>query len=224
LGSHSRIIMPKNDEHEGETLASGLQLAQARVGRLLGACLHQGIGDMLPDRLEFYEFWLRSERLRDGSIGLAAITAVLGFLRTEEAYQQVMTQAGRLAATWTIAGMSPLQRRAIAVLPRAWRVRVALRIAAGIVRHVCSASRASTRLRGAAAELDVRGSVFCTVRDHQTLPLCAFYAAVGAETLSSFGIPARARVESCHAVQGGTCRIALDLSGAGLADDSAIAA
>jgi hypothetical protein len=216
--------MSKKDAHEGETPADVLPLAQARVGRLLGACLHQGIGDVLPDRLEFYEFWLRSERLRDGSIGLAAITAVLGFLRTEAEYAQVTAQAGRLAAIWTIDAMSPLQRRAIAVLPRVLRARVALRIAAGIVRHVCSASRASTRLRGAAAELNVRGSLFCAVRGQQSAPLCGFYAAAGVETLAIFGMPARARVESCHAVDGGTCCIALDFSGAGVADDSVMAA
>ena len=32
-----------------------------------------------------------------------------------------------------------------------------------------------------------------------------------AETLTILGMPARAQVECCHAVQGGACRIALDL-------------
>lgn len=222
--AHSRNIMTANDAYERETLASGLSLAQARVGRLLAACLHQAIGDVLPERLEFYELWLRSEGLRDGSIGLAPISAVLGFLRTEDAYQQVTTLAGRLAATWTVAAMPLLRRRAIGLLPRFWRARVALHVTAGVVQHVCSASRASTRLRGTAAQLDVRDSVFCAVRTLQTLPLCGFYAAAAAETLTIFGMPARAQVERCHAVHGGTCCIALDLSGAGLAADSAIAA
>jgi hypothetical protein len=216
--------MTKNQAHDRETPASGLLMTRTRVGRLLAACLHQAIGDVLPDRLEFYEFWLRSERLRDGSIDLAAITAVLGFLRTEDAYQRVTTEAGRLAATWTVAAMSPLRRQAIALLPRSWRARVALRVLAGIVRHVCSASRPSIRLRGSAAQLDVKDSVFCEVRELQPLPLCGFYAAAGAETMAMFGLPAQARVEHCRAVQGGTCRITLDLSGAGLAADSAIAA
>jgi hypothetical protein len=215
--------MTKNPTHQRQMPTVGLAMAEARVGRLLGACLHQAIGDVLPDRLEFYEFWLSSEALRDG-IGLALISAVLGFLRTEDAYQQVTAQAGRLAAAWTVAGMSPLQRRAIALLPRSWRVRAALRVNTGIVRQVCSASRASTRLRRTAAQLDVRDSVFCAVRTPQTLPLCRFYAAAAAETLTIFGMPARAHVESCHAVQGGTCRIVLDLSGTGLAADSVMAA
>ena len=223
LSTHAPNIMTKNETHERQTPA-GLALTQARVGRLLAACLHEAIGEVLPDRLEFYEFWLSSEGLRDGSIGLAPISAVLGFLRTEDAYQQVTALAGRLAAVWTVAGMPPLRRRAIGLLPRFWRVRAALRVNAGIVRHVCSASRASTKLHRTAAQLDVRDSVFCAVRTPQTVPLCRFYAAAAAETLTMFGLPARAQVECCHAVQGGTCRIALDLSGAGLADGSAMAA
>ena len=67
-------------------------------------------------------------------------------------------------------------------------------------------------------------AIFCAVRARQTLPLCHFYAAAAAETLAIFGLPARAQVECCHAVQGGTCRIVLDLSGTGVAANSAMAA
>jgi hypothetical protein len=114
--------MTKNDAHERGTPASGLTMTPARVGRLLAACLHQAIGDVLPERLEFYEFWLSSEGLRDGSIGLAPISAVLGFLRTEDAYQQVTTQAGRLAAARTVVAMcrfNALPSRSAARLARA---------------------------------------------------------------------------------------------------------
>ena len=180
---------------------------------------------MLPSGSNSMSSGCSSEGLRDGSIGLAPISAVLGFLRTEDAYQQVTTQAGRLAAAWTIAAMPPLQRRAITLAAAAPGARVsALRVGAGIVRQVCSASRASTRLRRTEALLDVRDSVFCAVRAPQTLPLCGFYATAAAETLALFGMPAHAHVETCHAVQGGSCRIALDLSGAGIAADSAMAA
>jgi hypothetical protein len=200
-----------------------MQHSDARIGRLLAACLHQAIGELLPERLDFYEHWLKSEALRDGAIGLAPMTAVLGFLRTEKEYPQVMALAGRLAAAWTIASMSAMQRRAIGALPRSWRTRVALRVAAGIVRHVCSLSKVSTSFRRTAAALDVKESIFCAVRDVQKLPLCGFYAAAAAETLAILGLPARAQVESCHAVQGGTCVIALDLSGVDVGD-SALAA
>jgi hypothetical protein len=199
-------------------------MTEARVGRLLAASLHQAIGDVMPQRLDFYEEWLRSDGLRDGSIGLAPMTAVLGFLRTEEAYDRVVARAGHLAAEWTVASMSPLQRRAITLLPQSLRARVALRIAVSIVRHICSTSRASSRIRRGTAQLDVKESLFCAVRELRALPLCGFYASAATEALSSVGISARARVERCRAVNGSICVIALDLSGADAASDSAIAA
>ena len=33
-------------------------MTEAQLGRLLAACLHQAIADVLPQRLEFYEEWL----------------------------------------------------------------------------------------------------------------------------------------------------------------------
>jgi hypothetical protein len=187
-------------------------MSETRIGRLLAACLHQAIGDVLPERLEFYEVWLRSKAWRDGSIALAAMTAVLGFLRTEPEYEQVMEQAGRLAAEWTVSSMPPVQRRLIALLPRRWRARAALRIAAGIVRDVSSGSQASAHVRRASASLDVTSSLFCRVRHVGKVPLCAFYRAVAAETLVLFGLAAQVHIESCHAVEGTNCCISVNLS------------
>ena len=199
-------------------------MSDLRIGRIVAASLHQSISDELPDRLEFYELYLRSQGLRDGTIGLAPITAVLGFLRTEPAYADVVQRAGQLAATWTIASMSPLRRRLIAVLPRRLRARVALGIAAGIVTLVSSSSKAATRLSRTNAQLDVTASLFCEVREIQKMPLCGFYAAAAAETLASFGLPARGVVQQCHAVDGGPCVIALDLSATDDTARSALAA
>ena len=82
-------------------------MTEARVGRLLAACLHQAILDDLPQRIEFYEHWLHSEGLRDGNIGLSPMIAVLGFLRTEgDAYDLVASRAGQLAAEWTVTSLS----------------------------------------------------------------------------------------------------------------------
>ena len=58
-------------------------MRDAVVGRVLVASLHQGISDILPARLAFYENWLHAEGLRDGTIGLAPLYAVLSFLRQE---------------------------------------------------------------------------------------------------------------------------------------------
>jgi hypothetical protein len=199
-------------------------MSDLRIGRIVAASLHQSITDVLPDRLEFYETFLKSRGLRDGTIGLAPITAVLGFLRMEPAYEQVVVRAGRLAAEWTVASMSPLQCRLIALLPRALRARAALRVAIGIVSHACSSTKASAHIRRTNARLQVTASLFCSVREAQETPLCGFYAAVASETLDRFGLPSRGVVERCHAVQGGNCVIAVDLADANQAAGTARAA
>jgi hypothetical protein len=199
-------------------------MTDVRVGRLLAASLHQAIGDLLPQRLDFYEEWLRSEGLRDGSIGMAPISAVLGFLRTEEVYDDVVLRAGRLAAEWTMASMSPIQRRALALLPRALRVRAALRLSARIVESVCSSSRASTRVGRAELSMDVESSIFCHVREARKMPLCGFYAAAASELFARCGVNVRARVERCLAVDGSGCVIRIELLGVDRAPERAEAA
>jgi hypothetical protein len=187
-------------------------MTEARVGRLVPACLHQAIQEALPRRLDFYEHWLRSEGLHDGSIGLAPMTAVLGFLRTEgDGYNQVVERAGALAAEWTIASMPSFRRRMMTALPRPLRVRAAMRVASDIVQEVSSASQARRRLRRGGASLEVQSSLFCTVRDRQSMPLCGFYAATTAEALRAFGVPATGRPERCRAVDGATCVMAIEL-------------
>jgi len=198
--------------------------AETRIGRLLPASLHQAIAEVVPQRSDFYEEWLGSDGVRGGTIGLAPILAVLGFLRTEAAYDQIVARAGGLAAEWTMELMPSLQRRIIALLPRSVRTRAALRVAAGIVRQTCSASRASSRVRRGTARLDVAESLFCQVREARSLPLCGFYASVAVTVLAAVGIPARAQVAQCRAVGASTCVIALDLSGAGSEPGKAMAA
>jgi len=200
-------------------------MTEARVGRLLAACLHQAILDCLPQRLEFYEHWLHSEGLRDGSIGLAPMIAVLGFLRTEgDAYDSVVSRAGLLAAEWTVASLPTAERRLIGWLPRPLRARAALRVASRVVRSICTASKASARVRRRAAQFNIKSSLFCDVREHQPAALCGFYRGVAVGALTAFDVPAQGRVERCHAVDGGACVISLDLSGLRAATDPAMAA
>jgi hypothetical protein len=201
-------------------------MTEARVGRLLAACLHQGIFDELPQRLEYYEAWLGPDALRDG-LGLAPITAVLGFLRTERdgAHDRVMSRAGSLAADWTIDSLPAVRLRVMNILPRWFRARAAARVASAIVRDVLSTSRASTRVRRAQMQLNVTESLFCSVREPQTVPLCAFYSAVAARAFERFGLSSRGRIEECRAVKGRSCVIHVDfLSAAHVAADSARAA
>src|SRR5262249_13573986 len=82
------------------------------IGRVLVASLHQAIADLLPTRLEFYENWLNVAGLREGTIGLAPLTAVLSFLRTEgQAYHLITNRAREYAAAWTYESVPGLARR-----------------------------------------------------------------------------------------------------------------
>src|SRR5688572_33264838 len=121
---------------------------EAGVGRLLVASLHQGIADLLPSRLEFYEAWLNPSGLRDGRIGLAPLAAVLSFLRQEgEPYRLIAARAGEYSAEWLVASLPPLERTIIRAAPQALRVRLVMRVARRMVRHTYGGSRALVRWR-----------------------------------------------------------------------------
>src|SRR6266699_4317580 len=103
-------------------------MREAGIGRVLVASLHQAIADILPTRLGFYENWLNAEGLREGTIGLAPLYAVLSFLRQEgDAYKLITTRAGEYAAEWTVESMSPAQRAMMKAAPAWVRSRILLR-------------------------------------------------------------------------------------------------
>src|SRR4029077_1339088 len=100
------------------------------VGRVLVASLHEAIAEALPMRLGFYENWLNAEGLRDGTIGLAPLSAVLSFLRQEgEIYDHIMANAGVYAADWTVDSMMPIRRTLLTVAPAWLRARLLLGVA-----------------------------------------------------------------------------------------------
>lgn len=174
-------------------------MREAGIGRVLVASLHQGIADILPTRLGFYENWLNAEGLREGTIGLAPLYAVLSFLRREgDAYQMITTRAGEYAAEWTVQSMSPMQRAVIRAVPAWLRGRLLLRLAGRLVRSSYRGSRAISRLRRGTARIDVRASIFCTVREPVPQPLCGFYAAAFTRLLLLFDMRARAEVVACR--------------------------
>jgi hypothetical protein len=175
-------------------------MSEPRIGRVLVASLHQAIADVLPNRLEFYENWLNTSGLREGTIGLAPLSAVLGFLRTEgEAYALITARAGQYAADWTVDSLPAFERRVIRALPSALRARAALRTARSLVRSTYPGSRAIVRLRRGTASVDLRGSLFCEVREASALPLCGFYASAIAHVLELFSLRADATVSECRA-------------------------
>jgi predicted hydrocarbon binding protein len=181
-------------------------MKEAGIGRVLVASLHQGIADILPTRLDFYENWLNAEGLRDGTIGLAPFYAVLSFLRQEGAvYQMITARAGEYAAEWTVQSM-PAGRRAIIKATPAWlRGRILLAMARRLVRSCYRGSRAIGRLRHGTASLDVRASIFCSVREPVPEPLCGFYAAAITRLMALFDIAARADVIACRGTGESSC-------------------
>ncbi len=188
-------------------------MRDAGIGRVLVASLHQGIGELMPSRLEFYENWLNPDGLRLGTIGLAPLQAVLSFLRQEgDLYDRVTSEAGGYAADWLLAERraraGPLAKR----LPQGLRARLALRTASRLVRACYRGNQAVVRLGEGAGMLEIRGSVFCAVREPVSRPLCGFYASLAARVFRAYGLDGSVRSHACHAAGAEACRISLDLA------------
>ena len=183
-------------------------MRESGVGRVLVASLHQAIADTLPMRLSFYESWLTAEGLRDGTIGLAPLYAVLSFLRQEgDAYDVVTAKAGSYAVEWTVASMPAMRRRWIRVLPKFLRRRVLLRRASAIVRSSFEGHRVEWRMRKGTARVRVRASVFCDVREPVARPLCAFNSAIFEHMARLSAQPATVSISSCRGVGAATCEM-----------------
>ena len=188
-------------------------MSEAGIGRVLVASLHQAIVDILPTRLSFYENWLNAEGLREGTIGVAPLYAVLSFLRQEgDAYDMITTRAGEYAAEWTVQSMSSAERALLKASPAGLRSRWLMRLARRLVRETYHGSRAISKFRRNTAKVDVRASVFCTVREPVSMPLCGFYAAAFTRLLVIFDIAASTSVVRCRGTGESTCvlRVAIE--------------
>lgn len=191
---------------------------EAGVGRLLVASLHQGIADLLPLRLEFYEAWLNPSGLRDGRIGLAPLAAVLSFLRQEgDSYRLIAARAGEYSAEWLVASMPPLERTIIRAAPQRLRLRLVTRVARHMVRSTYGGSRALVRWRAGQAAVDIRGSIFCEVRERADQPLCEFYASAIRRLMYLFNLDVDVGTEQCRATGGGQCQVSIYVRPAGTA-------
>ncbi|MGH9257733.1 MAG: V4R domain-containing protein [Vicinamibacterales bacterium] len=181
-------------------------MTDASVGRILVASLHQAIADLLPTRLEFYEAWLNPAGLRDGRIGLAALAAVLSFLRLEgEPYRLVAARAGEYAAEWTVANLPGFRRSVIRAMPMRLRVRLVMRLARAMIRQTYGGSRGTVRWRKNRGAVGIRGSIFCEVRDRVEQPLCEYYASAIRRFMHLFDIDVEVGTEQCRATGAGQC-------------------
>jgi len=188
-------------------------MRDAGVGRVLVASLHQGIADVLPTRLNFYESWLDAEGLREGTIGLAPLYAVLSFLRQEgDAYTKITTSAGEYAAEWTVESMGSFERSLLKRTPDRLRPRLVLRLADRLVQSSYRRGKLMFKLRKGCATLDLRASVFCDVREPVAHALCRFYAAAFARLFKLFDVPARVEVTSCRATGNPACAMTVTIA------------
>lgn len=180
------------------------------IGRLLVASLHQSIGDVLPQRLEYYEHWLSPMGLKEGRSGLAPLNAVLSFLRQEGQpdYDRVMATAGRYSAEWHFEETGGA--RWLRVLPRPLRRRAALRRTRALLVTAFARHTVKTSVRRATGTVTVTGSVFCGVRDRWPWPTCTYLASGVARLLELYGLPAEVRVDACRAQGEGACTLTVN--------------
>ena len=185
-------------------------MIEAGIGRLLVASLHQGIADLLPTRLEFYESWLNPSGLRDGRIGLAPLAAVLSFLRQEgEPYRLIVGRAGEYTAEWTVADMAGYKRAIIRAAPPVLRVHLVMRVARTMIRTTYKGSRAIVKWKKGKGAIDIRGSIFCEVRDRTEQPLCEFYASAIRRLMYLFNLDVEVGTEQCRATGAGQCMMSI---------------
>lgn len=181
-------------------------MTEGAVGRVLVASLHQAIADLLPSRLEFYEAWLNPVGLREGRIGLAPLAAVLSFLRQEgAAYQLIVSRAGEYAAEWTVTDMSSFRRSVLHAMPMPLRVRLVMSLARTMIRSTYSGSRGIVSWRKQRGAIDIRGSLFCEVRDPVGQPLCEYYRSAILRVMRLFDVKVDIETEQCRATGAGQC-------------------
>jgi hypothetical protein len=193
-------------------------MIEAGIGRLLVASLHQAIADLLPTRLEFYESWLNPAGLRDGKIGLAPLAAVLSFLRLEgEPYRLIAARAGEYTAEWAVADMPAYRRAIIRAAPPGIRLHLVTREARAMIRRTYRGSRAIVKWRKGRGAVDIRGSIFCEVRDRVEQPLCEYYASGIRRLMYLFNLDVEVGTEQCRATGAGQCVMTVLVRPAGVA-------
>lgn len=175
-------------------------MVDAGIGRLLISSLHQGIADLAPTRLEFYENWLSPAGMRDGRLGLAPLGAVLSFLHREgpPLNQQIPVRAGTYAADWCFAELSSSRRWLIRRMPASLRVRAALGVARRLVRATIRQASVKSSVRGGQANIDIRSAAFEQLRPPASIPMQGFYAAAVQRLLTLSGIEANVAVATEH--------------------------
>jgi len=191
-------------------------MTDAAVGRMLVASLHQGIADLLPMRLEFYEAWLNPVGLREGRIGLAPLAAVLSFLRLEgQPYYNIAARAGEYTAEWTVASLSRFRKRFILAMPPSLRKRLVIGVAQWMVQSTYGDTSVHVHWRQWQGAMELRSSLFCEVRDRVDAPLCEFYASAFRRLMTLFDLDADIVTDACRATGAARCAMSVTVRPAG---------
>jgi bacteriochlorophyll 4-vinyl reductase len=188
-------------------------MREAGIGRVLVASLHQGIADLMPSRLDFCENWLNPDGLRQGTIGLAQLKAVLSFLRREgELYNRVVEHAGAYAADWLLAARRPPLRAVFRRLPAGLRLRIALGTSRRLIRACHRGSGVTVRVRSGRGVLEIHNSVFCAVREPAAASLCGFYTALIARVFQAYDVSCELSTAACRATGAQACALIVSSS------------
>jgi predicted hydrocarbon binding protein len=134
------------------------------------------------------------------------LAAVLSFLRQEgDAYTLIAARAGEYTAEWTVADLPAFQRAVLRAAPPRIRLHLVMRLARLMIRNTYRGSRAIVRWRQGRGAVDIRGSIFCEVRDRVEQPLCEFYASAIRRLMYLFSLDVEVGTEQCRATGGGQC-------------------
>ena len=178
------------------TLSEIAPMNDAGVGRLLVASLHQGIAGRAADAARFLRVVAQSGRParrahRSGADGRGPQLPPPG--------RRARTARSRAArASTPPSGWCWRCRRSSAAsptsLPPRLRLWYVMRLARRLVRQTYGGSRAIVRWRaGGVGAVDLRGSLFCQVREPTAQPLCQYYAAAIDRLTALFGLDVRVR-------------------------------
>ena len=185
-------------------------MAELKIGRAIGAALHQAISEILPARVEFYEGWLTLDSIREGTLSRAKVGAVISFLRQEPSgYNEVVSRAGHHTAVWSLDALPSFRARLLCQMPLSFRAWAGLQRGARLIRALHSDGRLRwTRRRGCVA-VTIEGSLFCQVRVHSSAPLCRFYSALLERCLESFEVPCSIESTRCRGVGHEVCEFSI---------------
>ena len=110
--------------------------------------------------------------------------------------------------------LPPFQKAMLKRAPLWLRRRLLLRLARRLVSNTYKGSRAISHLRGVTARVEVRASVFCTVREKVPYPLCGFYRAAFTRLLALFDISASTEIVTCRGAGETTCVLNVSIANA----------